>query len=161
MIAEYKNVYYKNSDINSENFPMPDRIETENWKLIKMDEPFSSQEALDCIKAKGCRPANIYELLLWAKDNQKKSKWVLGFGSEWKDSDGNHRVPRVHRRSGGDWEFRLGYFEFDWFADYCLLGFCDSTLTPGHSSTESLDSLTLSRAIEICKEAGLKVIEEK
>ena len=130
IIAGYKNVYSKNPNITSENFPKPEKVETENWKLIKMGRSFSSQEALDKIKSEGCRPANIYELLLWAKDNQEKSQWVIGFGSEWKDSDGRHRVPYVDAYGGGDFHFLIGYFEKPWDVDSCLLCFCDSPLTP-------------------------------
>lgn len=41
------------------------------------------------------------------------------------DSDDYHRVPGVNRYSVRDWESYLGFFEDDWFGDYCLLCFSD------------------------------------
>lgn len=55
-------------------------------------------------------------------------KWTVSFDEKdalWTDSDGYHGVPVVHRYSDGDWEFDLGYFEFDWDDDHCLVCFCD------------------------------------
>ncbi len=157
IIKEYKNVYYQNSDITSKNFPLPEKVETENWKLIKMDKSFSSEEALDKIKSEGCRPANIYELLLWSKNNQEKSQWVTGFGSSFIDSDGYHGVPRVYRYSDGGWKFDLGHFEYDWSDVHCLLCFCDSTLTT--RPLENSDTLSLEQAVKLCKNAGYRVLK--
>ncbi len=144
--------YYVNSDITTAHFPVPKKVETENWKIIHMDKSFTSQEALDRIKAKGCRPANIYELLLWKKDHYEKEMpkgvWsaVIAFGSQWKDAGGNHRVPRVYRLSDGVWQFYLGYFESDWDAVNCLLCFCDSPLdTKTLTVPKNLDTLTLAK----------------
>lgn len=158
LFKKYDNIYYKNSDLTEENFPTPKVTQTKNWKIIKMTKSFSSQEALDEIKKQGCRPANLYELLEWAKDNQEKNQWVIALGQIWTDAVGNHMVPYVYRDSDGDFGFSLGIFEDDWSDDYCLLCFCDeSTQALSTSETQPSDSLTLESAIKICKEAGLTV----
>lgn len=162
-----KKWYYKNSDITDANFPAPEKIETENWKLIRMDKSFSSKEAIKRIKAEGCRPANIHELALFANNHPEEffdGKWtgVLAFGTNFKDSGGGHRVPGVLRYSDGDFEFDLGYFESDWDSGPCLLCFCDSTQALSTSENVDLETtLTLSRAVQICKDAGYVVYEPK
>jgi len=55
-------------------------------------------------------------------------KWTVSFDEKdslWTDADGHHRVPSMDRNSGGDWDFRLSYFEYGWGGDFCLLCFCD------------------------------------
>lgn len=129
-IIKKSDYYYVNSDLNSANFPIPDKMETEGWKIITIDKFFSSQEALDKIKAEGCRPANVYELALWLeshREEMKKGTWLLALGQLWYDG-GDHRVPCVYARSDGDFEFDLGLFEGDWSDDVCLLCFCDTDL---------------------------------
>ena len=62
------------------------------------------------------------------KEELPVGRWSLSFDEKdalWKDADGRHRVPLVDRDSGGDFGFSLGYFEYDWFGDGCLLCFCD------------------------------------
>ena len=122
--------YYVNSNLTSKNFPKPKKVATKNWKLIRMEKSFSSQEALDEIKKQGCRPANVYELLEWQKqhgDELKDYEWCFAFGQLWASAGGYHRVPYVYRHSDGDWYFNLGCFEFDWDGDYCLLAFEENT----------------------------------
>lgn len=153
--------YYVNDNLNSKNFPIPDKIETEGWKIISMDKPLSSQEALDKIKAEGCRPANAYELALWIekhKEEVPKSKWYLALGQLWQDSVGYLRVPYLYAHSDGVFSFGLVYWEGDWNSAYVLLCFCDKTL-PLDTLTTKSDSvpLTLSSAIKIVKEAGYQV----
>lgn len=151
--------YYVNSDLNSANFPIPDKMETEGWKIITIDKFFSSQEALDKIKAEGCRPANVYELALWLeshRDEMKKGTLILALGQLWYD-DGDRRVPYVGAYSGGVFEFGLGYFGSDWSGDDCLLCFCDTDLGTLDTSVQTSDTLTLESAIDICKKAGLTV----
>jgi len=61
-------------------------------------------------------------------DEFPKGKWTVSFDQKdalWKDSDGNHRVPRVGAYSDGGFEFNLGYFVSDWGDYACLLCFCD------------------------------------
>jgi hypothetical protein len=165
MLKKHK-FYYIHSDINSKNFPVPDVIETENPVIIKMEKDFTSQEALDEIKKRGCRPANIYELLLYVENHPEgfqRGKYigVAAFGSYFIDSDGRHRVPFVDRDSDGGWEFFLGNFEGAWRADFCLVCFCDKTLnTQTLENPLTLENVDLNKAIETVKSAGYKVIKE-
>lgn len=120
---------YVNKNLTAENFPIPEKIETENWKIITMKGYFSSQEALDEIKLQGCRPANAYELVLWLQKHPKevlKGKGYTALGQMWQDSNGYHRVPSVRRFSGGAFRFFLVDFEGVWSDIYVLLAFCDS-----------------------------------
>lgn len=124
-VIKKEKFYYVNSDITAANFPVIS-TEIENWKLIRPGKRFTSQEAIDMMKAEGCRPATAYELLLWKQlhgDELKDWEYCLAFGQTYTDSDGDHRVPRVYRGSDGDWRFYLGYFGRDWGGDYCLLCF--------------------------------------
>lgn len=163
----FKNLFsgydFINPDITEKNFPLPNTIETEGWKILKMDTSFSSQKALDTIKAQGYRPATIHELALFKQnhpdqfpDNTWKS--ILAFGTDFIDSDGDHRVPYVCRDSDGDWKFDLGNFEDGWSADHCLLCLCDKNTSKPLTTQNDIDSLTL--AIETVKAAGYKVIKE-
>lgn len=145
-----KTWYYKNSYITSANFPVPEIIETENPQIVKMDSSFSSEKALKIIKEKGLRPANIYELAIFANEHPEAfpdGKWtsVLAFGSDYTDSLGDHWVPYVYARDDGDFRFFLGFFGLGWGSDHCLLCFCD----------KSSDTQTLSKP-----ESGYKVIKE-
>ena len=161
LFKKYDNIYYRNSNLTEANFPVPKVIQKEGWKLIKMKKSFSSQEALDEIKKQGCRPANLYELVEWAKDNQEKSKWVLALGQTLTDGGGDRRVPCVGRDSDGHFGFFLGRFGDVWYDDLCLLCFCDeSTQTLSTSEIQTSDSLTLESAVKICKEAGLTVTKQ-
>lgn len=139
--------YYLNPNITEKNFPLPEKIETEGWKIIRMDKSFTSQEALERIKKEGCKPANIYELALFRNNHPEefpkgKYTWVLALGSDFTGSDGNHRVPVVSARGDGAFVFRLGGFGHPWGGDGCLLCFCDSSSDSQDLSHPS-DTLTL------------------
>ncbi len=154
-----KDYSYVNNSLTTENFPIPEKIRTEGWKLIEIKNSFSSKEALDEIKKQGCTPANAYELALWSESHRqeiKKGTGVIALGQLW-FSDGYRRVPCVGANSDGGFGFDLGYFGIGWGGDYCLLCFCDLELGTLDTSKKDSDTLTLSRAIEICKEAGLTV----
>jgi hypothetical protein len=89
----------------------------------------TSQECLDLIKSKGCRPANIWELLEYVNTHKlEKDSYLIAFGSQWVDSDGFHRVPYVRRSSDGGFGFDLGFFEIDWDDGYCLLAFQENII---------------------------------
>ena len=122
-----KKWYYINENITEENFPIPEKIETKNPQIIKLEKTMTSQECLDLIKSKGMRPANIWELLEYVNTHElEKDSYLVAFGNQWINSDGNHRVPSVSRDSDGVFEFGLGDFEDGWGGDDCLLAFCDS-----------------------------------
>lgn len=160
-LLEKKDWYYINNDITDQNFPLPEKIETKNWKIITLDKAMTSNEILAEIKKQGCRPANCWELLMWANNHREevpKGKWYIGLGQLWYDG-GHRRVPYVRAHSGGDFEFVLGYFEDGWDDDDCLLCFCDEkikpldTLTPGNDS----DYLTLSEQIRFLEQRVKKL----
>jgi hypothetical protein len=165
-LVSKKNWNYVNSNIIEQNFPTPKVIETKNAIIQKMSKSFSSQEALAYLKSKNLRPANIYELIIFANENSKKfpsNKFtsLIAFGSDYIDSDGRRRVPDVFRRSDGFWDFFLGDFGSDWVSGHCLLCFCDKTLdTLSLKETKYLDSLTLDKAIELVKKEGYKIFKE-
>lgn len=141
--------YYVNSNITEENFPKPKSIRTENWKIIRMRKPVTSQEALDEIKKQGCTPANVYELLEWREthgDELKDNEWALAFGSEYTGGGGYHRVPLVYRSSDGGWGFHLGDFGHDWYDGYCFVCFCDLPL-----KSQTLDKTQELRLLELEK----------
>ena len=153
-----KDFYYVNENLTTANFPAPEKIQTENWKIIKIDRTMTSEEVLAKIKSEGCRPANVYELATWFNSNKEKIEkgtWLVALGQTAKIG-GYRGVPNVNRNSDGDFKFNLGHFEGDWGDDDCLLCFCDSSTLPLSTSEES--SLTLESAIAICKANGLKVV---
>ncbi len=156
-IIKKKSWYYVNDNLTTKNFPIPETIQTENWKIITMPKSsFISQEALDEIKSQGCRPANVYELATFDREQIPKGKYLLALGQLWQDPDGYHRVPSVFAGSDGDFRFVLGDFVSDWGSDDVLLCFCDNPLALGNSEKSS-NSLTLESAIQIVKEAGYQV----
>ena len=129
---------YTNDLITLENFPQPEKIATEGAELIKLEKLTSSEDCLKLIEEKGCRPANIYELLAYVQANKKElkgsSRWIVALGSVFLDAYGRHRVSEVGARSDGGFDFDLGYFELVWGDNDSLLVFRDletSTLTPG------------------------------
>jgi hypothetical protein len=164
LIAERK-YYYVNRDITETNFPVPETIETEGAQIIKLDKTYNSQECLDLIKSKGLRPANIYELAIYANEHPEawtKNKYTgkIAFGSQFTDSDGFHRVSYVRRASDGDWGFSLGDFGGDWGDDGCLLCFCDQNFDSQSLSPALETSDSLSDAIRIVKEAGYTIYKK-
>lgn len=151
-----KGYYYVNSHITEKNYSLPDKIDLTGVKVIRMGKSFSSQEALDKMKAEGCRPATIWELAAFKQENEAelkgKSEWYLAFGSSDFVADGYRRVPCVDAHSGGDFRFSLGDFEFDWRDNACLVCFCDSSLAPQTlSKSEDSDTLTLPNFISELK----------
>lgn len=148
-IINQSEYYYVNSNLTTANFPIPDTIETENWKIITIDKTMTSEEALAKIKAEGYRPANAYELAIWSnnhRDEVPKRKWYIALDQLWY-GDGHHWIPYVRAYSDGGFEFRLGRFGLALCDGLCLLCFCDSTLALGHSD-KVLDTLTLKTSIE-------------
>lgn len=138
-LIQQGNFSYVDPHITAKNFPPPDKIQTKNWRIIRMGKTFSSEEALAYLKVQGCRPANLYELLALKNECVKELKpyeRLLTFGRAPKIS-GSHRVPCVCADSGGDFGLDLAYFELGWSGADCLLSFCGSKssepLTPESS----------------------------
>ena len=144
-VINKKNYSYVNNDLTAKNFPIPKKVRTEGWKVIKMKGPFTSQEALDEIKKQGCTPANAYELAEWAhKDTLEKGTSIIALGQLWQDPNGYRRVPYVDTGSGGGFDFNLGYFGDPWCGVGCLLCFCDlNELGTLDTSEKNSDTLTL------------------
>lgn len=145
--------YWKNDNLTEPNFPM-DTVRTENWKLIKLDKYTNSQDCLKLIKDASCTPANAMELALFRENHPEEwpdGKWtgIIALGQLWKDSDGYHRVPGVHRYSDGDWKFFLGYFGNDWDTEHCLLCFCDLQPSETQALEKNVDSLALPKELII------------
>jgi hypothetical protein len=144
-----KKWYYINENITEANFPRPKKIETQNPQIIKLEKTMTSQECLDLIKSKGCRPANIWELLEYVNTHElEKNKYLIAFGSQWVDSVCNHRVPYVDRFSDGDFRFILGSFAHDWGVVCCLLVFRDSKT----SEPLALKDSTLDTRVDLKRE---------
>lgn len=124
-----KGYSYINSNINETNYPLPKSIDLTGVKIIRMGKSFSSQEALDRIKAEGCRPATIWELAAFKQENEDelkgKSEWYLAFGSTDFVADGYHRVPNVYAHSDGDFDFVLCRFGYGWDVVRCLVAFSE------------------------------------
>lgn len=150
-------LYYLNEAITEKNFPRPKVIQTEGAKVIKLGKWTSSEDCLKLIKDAGCRPANIYELASYIP-KMEKGQWLIGFGSEWTDDAGYHRVPHLYRNSDGDLRFRLGSFASDWRGGLGLLCFCDENLDTEVLSPES-DTLNLESRLMKLERFREKVIE--
>jgi hypothetical protein len=135
-----KKFYYYNDNITDKNFNKATVQLTPGRKLrVKafkqtVSGNTTSEERMAFLKTQN----NIFTGAVGAslvfeqkRDLLPKGKWYCSFDEKealWKDSDGYHRVPRVDANSDGDFEFGLGYFEYDWYADYVLLCFCDESL---------------------------------
>ena len=129
--------YFFNNDITDKNFPNPTRILKPGDKLwvraFKQVVPgnTTSEDRMGFLKKlnavfTGAQGASL--VYQQKKDLLPKGYWYCSFDEKdhlWKDADGDHRVPYVSAYSDGDFRFRLGYFEFDWDDDRCILCFCD------------------------------------
>ncbi len=89
-------------------------------KIIQIKSRVSSEDCLAHLRSHkavlvGAQGTSLaYEQ---AKDKLPVSRWSVSFDEKealWKDADGYRRVPRVHRGSGGGFEFGLAPFENDW-----------------------------------------------
>lgn len=161
--------YYVNSDINSSNFPLPENIKTEEYKLIPLEKYTSSEDCLEIIKKVGYRPANIYELALLKENHPEvfiKGKYYIALGSVWIDAGGRHRVPDVCALADGDFRFSLDAWAGDWDSGLVLVCFCDNqhldtlALNTELNSFESSE-LTDEQAIEHLKKNGYKITKER
>ncbi len=131
-----KQFYYYNPNITDANFSkattqlVPGRKFQVKIFGIKSGKSVSSDECLNKLRSEnavlvGAQGASLaYEQ---GKVNLPKGKWHVSFDEKdalWFDG-GDHGVPCVFAYSGGDFRFRLGYFEGGWGDNYCLLCFCD------------------------------------
>ncbi len=126
-----KKFCFYNDNITDENFKnatnklTPGKIY--EAKIFGITKRISSEDCLAFLKTQKAILVGAQGIsVVWqqAKEQFPKGKWTISFDEKdalWRVADGRHGVPRVHRRSGGDWYFGLGCFEYDWYDDDCLL----------------------------------------
>ena len=102
-------------------------------KVFQIKQTVTSEDCMAHLRSQkaifvGAQGASIaYEQ---GKDQLPVNRWSVSFDEEdtlWEDAGGYHRVPHVHRYSGGDLEFSLGDFGDGWGDGHCLLCFCDES----------------------------------
>lgn len=132
-----KTTYYFNEALNSKNYAKAtNKLEpgkTYKVKIFPILETVTSEDCMNFLRKQNAILVGGQGVTLLYDDPTAREqfpigKWTVSFDQKdalWKDSDGDHRVPRVYRRSDGDWEFYLGVFEGVWRAVHCLLCFCD------------------------------------
>lgn len=136
-----KSTYYYNDQLTSKNFAnVTNKLQPGKTYAIKMFPILETVQSEDCLAflesnnailvgAQGVtllqtHQPNIFPIGKWTvsfdKAVDKEGKDAL-----WKDADGDHWVPDVHRNSDGGWYFPLGYFGHSWDSDHVLVCFCD------------------------------------
>ena len=130
-----KTTYYFNDALTSANFAKAtNKLEPGKTYKVKIFPILATVTSEDCMLFLKKQNAilvggqGITVLQDQKPDEFPIDKWTISFDEKetlWKDADGDHRVPDVHRRSGRDWGFGLGDFGFDWDDDRALLCFCD------------------------------------
>ena len=89
---------YVNSDITEENFPLTEEGKID--KIFSFKKYRTSEEVISKMDKEGYRPANIYEMLAWAKEDWNGKDWVVALGSRWQGPFGDRLVPYLYRDSG-------------------------------------------------------------
>lgn len=165
--------YYVNPKITTANFPIPETVETEGYRIIELDARYSSEQCLAKIAAEGLRPATVYELAMLKESHPEalvRGKWHVALGSIMIDADGDLRVPLVYASADGDFEFNLVSWDGGWPADDCLVCFCDSQPSETQVLSDELGSFDPSEcskitkereAIEFLKNRGFRITREK
>ncbi len=105
-------------------------------KVFQIKKTVSSEDCLAFLKNQqavlvGAQGATLaYEQ---GKDKLPIGRWSISFDEKnaLPFVDGCHRVPCVHRVSGGDSKFFLDRFDYDWRDVYYLLCFCDLSARDG------------------------------
>jgi len=101
---------YVNTDITAKNFPAPKKLG--KVELINFKRNISSEEAIKEMDKKGMRPANLYELLVFAEKEWNGKDWVVALGSVWRGPYGDRYVPYLYWR---DERFlSLRWYDGDW-----------------------------------------------
>ncbi len=123
--------YSYNDNITDANFAkVTNRLtpgKTYEAKVFGITERVSSEDCLAFLKTQKALLVGAQGIsVVWqqAKEQFPKGKWTVSFDEKdtlWQDADGSRRVPDVFQDSDGGWHFFLGYFEFDWYDDCCLL----------------------------------------
>jgi hypothetical protein len=118
---------YVNDNITPENFP-PQPIRGE--VIIKhFDRYITGEDAIKEMEKEGLEPANIYELLQYAKNGWNGTDWVVALGSSWVYSDGDRGVPCLDRWDA-ERDLYLYWFEDEW-ARHCRFAAVRKVLDAG------------------------------
>lgn len=151
-LIEAKKFSWVNSNITEANFP-PQKIRSTDYNLYHFDRYISSEEVIKEMEKDGYAPANIYELLEWEGWNDKD--WVVALASVCRVS-GDRRVPCLSRFDS-ERDLSLVYWDDGWDGFCRFLAVRNSSLGASDTQKEflgNLESLTLSRAIELVKKEG-------
>ena len=126
-----KTTYYFNDGLTSKNFAKAtNKLEpgkTYRVRIFPVLETVTSEDCMTFLKKQGAILVGGQGVTLLQDqkaDEFPVGKWTVSFDEKdalWEDAGGFHGVPGVFRYSDGDWEFNLGYFDYDWGDYYCLL----------------------------------------
>ena len=90
------NFQYVNSDINDVNFPDIGEVRGA-IELYNHGKYATTKEIEDAMDKKGLRPANLRELLEYAKKGWDGKTWCVALGSSWMHPGGVRHVPYLYR----------------------------------------------------------------
>lgn len=137
------NFGYVNTNINEKNFPYqkPRKIE-----VFKLDTSFTKDETIKFLKEENCEPANIYDLLNWAKNNWKGED-VLALGSELL-VDGFPGVVCLWSDAGNR-KLSLHWTGFRWYSGSLVAGVRKSLRNSDNKKLRPLESLDLKKRVKI------------
>lgn len=123
---------WTNPDITEEHFPkQPVRGKVE---LMHFGKYISSQDAIKKMTERGLKPANIYELLEFGKENpdEQRKYPIVGLGSAWHHPLGYRFVPYLDWGGSGR-GLGLQWFGGGWGRNYRFACVRTGTLTLGES----------------------------
>lgn len=131
---------YVNSDITAEHFPKePIRGEM----VIKhFDRELGSDEVIAELAKEDLVPANLYELLAYAKEDWNGQDFIVALGSSWVVSRGYRHVPCLDYWDAGR-RLCLDFWRDGWYGTYRFAAVRKSLDTGTLGTSGTLDSLTL------------------
>lgn len=138
-----------NSDITKELFPAPKDLRTD-FKLYHFDKLISSEDAIIEMQKDGYAPANIYELLEYAKASWNNNDLIVALGTA-SEVDGDCHVPSLDG-DGSERDLDLSWWVGGWSSRFRFLAVRNSET--GTLESGPLDTLTLESAIEMVKKGG-------
>lgn len=112
---------WKNSDINSKNFPVKGKgrgkVEVK-IELVHFNKAMDSDEILKELDKQGLRPATLPELLAFGTQYPEKQRefLIVALSSVWRSRKGYRGVPSLSGPSLGR-SLNLSWFGGRWFAD--------------------------------------------
>jgi hypothetical protein len=105
---------YISSGITDKNFPDDGR--RGKVEILHFNKIISSEDAIVEMKKQGMRPATLQEVLLWAKNWNRKDS-IVSLGALWANPDGGRYVPVLSEWRRGRL-LHLYWFEYVWNAHY-------------------------------------------